>query len=70
MIEDVVTTWLELAAVLLLAVGAGLMAAAMVGGLLGAGVGLVSAAVVLSGASAILRALVRPSAAAMARRHR
>ena len=58
-VDDVVTTLLELAAVVLLAVGAGLVAAAFVGGLYGVGVGLMVVALVLGGVSAVLRRLQR-----------
>jgi len=58
-VDDVVTTLLELAAVVLLAVGAGLVAAALVGGLYGAGVGLMATAFVLGGVSVVLRRLQR-----------
>ena len=58
-VDDVVTTLLELAAVVLLAVGAGLVATALVGGLYGAGVGLMVVALVLGGVSVVLRRLQR-----------
>lgn len=65
--EDVVTTVLELSAVVLLAVGLGLVVAALVGGMVGVGAGLTTAAVALGAASAVLRMLARPVPAAGAR---
>lgn len=55
------TSVLELAAVVLLAVGAGLVAAGLLGGLAGAGAGLVAAAVVLGLASVAIQAAARPA---------
>lgn len=58
--DDLLTTALESGAVLLLAVGAALVLAGLVGGLVGAGVGLGGAALVLTVSSAVLRVLTRP----------
>jgi len=52
---DPVTTVLELGAVVLAAVGAALAVAAVMGGQLGVGLGLITAAVVLIAASAAIR---------------
>lgn len=52
---DPITTVLELGAVVLAAVGAALAVAAMVGGQLGVGLGLITAAVILVAASAAIR---------------
>jgi hypothetical protein len=57
---ELVTSVLELVAVVLLAAGLALATAAGLGGLLGAGAGLAVAAVVLGGASGLLRWLARP----------
>ena len=54
MSRDRVTSWLELAAVVLLASGIGVVVAAVIGGLLGMGVGMAAVAVVLGGASGVL----------------
>jgi hypothetical protein len=59
--EDLVTTVLELSAVVLLAVGVALAVAALLGGLLGAGAGLAAAALVLGAAAVVLRWLTRPA---------
>jgi hypothetical protein len=58
--DDLVTTVLELAAVVLLALGAALLVAAMVGGLLGAGVGVLTSGLVLGCSSVVLQWLGRP----------
>jgi hypothetical protein len=52
---DIVTTVLELAAVVLLATAAGLASAAAVGGVLGVALGCGSCGMVLAGASAVLQ---------------
>lgn len=56
---DVVTTVLELVAVLAVAVGLAVMTAAAVGGLLGAGAGVSVAGLVLAAASGVLQVLSR-----------
>jgi hypothetical protein len=56
---DVVTSALELAAIVLLVLGLAMVAAVLVGGLLGAGVGLVVAGVMAGGASAVLQLVHR-----------
>lgn len=56
---DVVTSALECAAIVLLALGLAVVAVALVGGLLGIGVGLVVAGVVAGGASAVLQLVHR-----------
>lgn len=62
MVEDRVTTVLELAAVVLLALGLAAVTAALAGGgLLGYGLGISAAAVVLAGASVVLQLLARPA---------
>jgi hypothetical protein len=52
---DPVTTVLELGAVALAALGVALAVAAVVGGQLGIGLGLITAAVVLAAASTVIR---------------
>jgi hypothetical protein len=68
--DDLITTVFEILAVVLLAAGAALAVAAAIGGLLGAGLGLTMAAMVLGSASAVLRLLARPGLQSTARHPR
>lgn len=65
---DRVTSWLELAAVLLLALGLAVVAGGLLGGVVGVGAGCSVAALVLGGASAVLQWLGRPARPAVRRR--
>lgn len=51
---DMVTTVMEVLAVVLIAAGAGVVAGVLIGGLLGAGVGLIVCGVLLGAASAVV----------------
>lgn len=61
--HDLVTSLLELLAVVLFAVGTALAVAGLVGGLVGGGCGLVSAAVVLGAASTVIQLAAAPPGA-------